>query len=278
MFGKKIRKSQKSLFLTLLPLTIISLISFILFYDKNQPAAYFLIPNRFWEMSMGSLIFLIKNNQKFFINKISNFNTELILFFLICILFIPNGFEQYSTLLIVLVTSTLILSIRKGTVVYKIFTKKYIVYIGLISYSLYLWHWGILAISRNTIGIQWWTWPFQLLIILVFSIFSYEYVEKKFKKYKFESKNFKSTFIFFKYILFSALILIFAGIAKSLKFIPTISYLSPKGTEIISKNEKCMTGNLESCLKRKNTAKSAFAIGDSHLMNHAPSIRKSLSE
>ena len=86
------------------------------------------------------------------------------------------------------------------------------------------------------------------------------------------------TLIFFKYILFSALILIFAGIAKSLKFIPTVSYLSPKGTEIISKNEKCMTGNLESCLKRKNTAKSAFAIGDSHLMNHAPSIRKSLSE
>ena len=42
-----------------------------------------------------------------------------------------------------------------------------VIYIGLISYSLYLWHWGVLSISRWTIGIYWWTLPFQIAIILI---------------------------------------------------------------------------------------------------------------
>ena len=39
-----------------------------------------------------------------------------------------------------------------------------------------------------------------------------------------------------------------------------------------------MRGNLEYCFQRTIPSKSIFAIGDSHLMNHAPSIRKSLSK
>ena len=46
------------------------------------------------------------------------------------------------------------------------------------SYSLYLWHWGVLSISRWTIGIYWWTIPFQSLLIFLLSYLSFEYIEK----------------------------------------------------------------------------------------------------
>ena len=36
------------------------------------------------------------------------------------------------------------------------------------SYSIYLWHWGVISISRWTIGIHWWSIPF--LVICIFFI------------------------------------------------------------------------------------------------------------
>ena len=46
------------------------------------------------------------------------------------------------------------------------------------SYSLYLWHWGILSISHWTVGVSWWTIPIQILLIFSLSLFSYFIFEK----------------------------------------------------------------------------------------------------
>jgi hypothetical protein len=45
------------------------------------------------------------------------------------------------------------------------------------SYSLYLWHWGVLSLSRWTIGIYWWSVPFQIALIVLLALASYRYVE-----------------------------------------------------------------------------------------------------
>jgi len=45
------------------------------------------------------------------------------------------------------------------------------------SYSIYLWHWTVLAISRWTVGINRWTIPWQLALILILGALSYYYVE-----------------------------------------------------------------------------------------------------
>ena len=66
------------------------------------------------------------------------------------------------------------------------------VYIGLISYSLYLWHWGILSISRWTIGIHWWSVPFQVLLMFGLAIASYRYIETPFRKGNWLGKRWKN--------------------------------------------------------------------------------------
>ena len=50
-FGKQTQKGIRNLSLIISGLTIASLISFLYFYSTNQPAAYFLMPTRFWEMA-----------------------------------------------------------------------------------------------------------------------------------------------------------------------------------------------------------------------------------
>ena len=87
-----------------------------------------------------------------------------------------------STILIVAFTAILIVSLKRETRAYKIFTNPKVVYIGLISYSLYLWHWGVLSISRWSLGIHWWSIPFQIGIILILSITSHQFIEKPFRE------------------------------------------------------------------------------------------------
>jgi hypothetical protein len=45
------------------------------------------------------------------------------------------------------------------------------------SYSIYLWHWTVLSISRWTVGINRWTIPWQLALTLTLGAISYYYVE-----------------------------------------------------------------------------------------------------
>ena len=74
-------------------------------------------------------------------------------------------------------TAALVFSARNGTLVCRVLSNPFLVYIGLISYSLYLWHWPVLTISRWTIGTTWHTFPFQILLMLVLASASYRYLE-----------------------------------------------------------------------------------------------------
>jgi len=58
------------------------------------------------------------------------------------------------------------------------FTRPQVVYIGLISYSLYLWHWPIIVLFRWTIGFE--TWFIKLIVLLLsifLAAFSYRWIE-----------------------------------------------------------------------------------------------------
>ena len=94
----------------------------------------------------------------------------------------PSSWAAVSIFLVVILTSLLIASIEQKTLIYKILTNPLVVYLGLISYSLYLWHWSILSLSRWTVGIYWWSVPFQVLIIFGFAAASHRWIEEPMRK------------------------------------------------------------------------------------------------
>lgn len=143
--------------------------------------AYFLMPSRFWELGVGCLVYLITNHIE---NSKRNFNipTLPIIILLVSSLFISLESTILSTINVIFFTSLLIVFLKPGHICYKIFTQKYIVYIGLISYSLYLWHWPILSLSRWTVGINFFTAVWQIPLMFILAILTYEYLEKTLRR------------------------------------------------------------------------------------------------
>jgi peptidoglycan/LPS O-acetylase OafA/YrhL len=164
---------------------LFSFIGYVYFQVDKPMMSYFLMPFRLWEIGLGCLLYFhLKDSNGSLWNKIIN-KTPLFAFIFIIgvILMIPKEYGVFNTILVVLLTLMLIIKIKQKELyasegVMKILTSNPIVYVGRISYSLYLWHWVIIVVSRWTIGINYNTILIQLLLIFIFSTFSYHLIEK----------------------------------------------------------------------------------------------------
>jgi len=78
---------------------------------------------------------------------------------------------------------------KPGQYTYRLFTQKYLVAIGILSYALYLWHWPILALSRWTVGIHWYTVLWQVPLMLILSLLTFHYIEDVLRKATWSSRN-----------------------------------------------------------------------------------------
>jgi peptidoglycan/LPS O-acetylase OafA/YrhL len=184
-FGQQAAKGARNLFFWVGALTIASLIGFICLYQVNQPAAYFLMPPRFWEMAAGCLVFIGFQKRARIEQALEQVPPLLVVAAMVGVMFIPVSAAVPATIGIVVLSAILIACLKQGTAAYKFFTLEKIIYVGLISYSLYLWHWSVLSISRWTTGIHWWSVPIQAGLIVGLSVLSYEFIEKPFRKNQF---------------------------------------------------------------------------------------------
>ena len=168
--------------------TIESVKLFGLFYGKEvSDILFYLIPFRFFEFLFGSLIFFLP--EKKFNQKIKQ------LFFLVGLglifysLYLVSPDHKYQSLLITisLIGSSLIIYFKDASHINKILNNKIAIFIGLISYSLYLVHWPMISYFKyilvNEISL------IMKLIILILSILIsfliYKFIEIPFRNKKF---------------------------------------------------------------------------------------------
>ena len=171
-FGRQTKNGARNLFLWIGALTVASLTSFIFLYQTNQPAAYFLMPPRFWEMAAGCLVFIGFQKRAKIERALEKVPPLLVVAAIVMIMFMPISWAVPATTSIVVLSAILLACLKSGTAACTLFTNKRVVFLGLISYSLYLWHWGVLSLSRWSIGIYWWSAPFQVALMLLLATFS----------------------------------------------------------------------------------------------------------
>ncbi len=176
------RGSGRRLLLILMPLLVASLIAFVVLYPRAQPQAYFLVTSRFWEMASGCLVFLAARSDRF--AGLSPLFSLVALIGLLATFLAPLSLAVPATIGCVVLTCALILVTPKHSYTYKVLSLPPLVDTGLISYSLYLWHWPVLVMSRWSIGITPWTIPFQVLLIVLLAKISFHAVETPLRKGK----------------------------------------------------------------------------------------------
>jgi peptidoglycan/LPS O-acetylase OafA/YrhL len=285
-FGQQAAKGARNLFFWVGALSIASLTSFIYLYQVNQPAAYFLMPPRFWEMAAGCLIFIGFQQRAKIEQALERVPPLLVVVAMVWLMLLPVAAAVPATLGIIVLSAVLIACLKKGTAAYRFFTLDQIVYVGLVSYSLYLWHWGVLCISRWTIGVDWRTVPFQIVLLAVLSSFSYRMVEVPYRR----ASTGRGGLAVLGMGL-AAMTTVFAAIISLTKFHQPLLQIGSKVTGaktskskgILQKQMDChlpknSISAIADCLGGTNAAqRSIYIIGDSHASNHYPSIREAVS-
>lgn len=177
---------------------IVSLLLNILVGKENPEMAFYLPITRLWELMSGALLAQItlfyENLPKLFSKKLNVFKIKIkthtiSIFFsitglllLITSLFVinENNFYQGWVILTIIGTFLLIASEPKNWINKKILSNKFMVFIGLISYPLYLWHWSLFSFA-NIITSESVTIKLKFVLILISVVLSwvtYRWIER----------------------------------------------------------------------------------------------------
>jgi peptidoglycan/LPS O-acetylase OafA/YrhL len=234
---------------------------------------FYTLPTRGWELLAGSILayseITLGHRSK---QKILNLILPSIGLFLIghsILVFNNNTFHpSFYTLSPIIGVCLIIWFSNKNEFITRILSSRLLVGIGLISYSLYLWHYPIFAFSRITEFTQESTSNKILvgLIVLILSIISYYGIEKPFrnKKISFRSILFLISFSFLILIISSSNIILKEGYKNRW---PTILTENLELNWELLKNSEGEMCYEQGCKFNTSSKRKIFIVGDSQLTN-----------
>ncbi|HHF4621425.1 TPA: acyltransferase family protein [Haemophilus influenzae] len=207
---KKFREIKVLFIITLILFFILLATSFIPanFYKEvlHQPNIYYLSNLRFPELLVGSLLAIYHNlsASKQASKQASNVIAILSTLLLFSCLFLMNNdiaFIPGVTLILPCIFTALIIhTTSQNNIVKLCLSNKAIVFIGKISYSLYLYHWIFIAFAYYITGekqINNQSIAIVIVLTIIFSVLSYYLIEQPIRKSKL---NFKQSFLYIYFI------------------------------------------------------------------------------
>ena len=156
-------------------------------FDRVITGSFYLIPTRAWELLIGVFIAFYFKYYRFSLSIPINQTLSLIGFSMILVSIIffdkETPFPSLYTLIPTLGTALLIISAVPKTIMHKILSIKQLVFIGLISYSAYLWHQPIFAFARHRFSndVSDIVFLFFAILSLILAYVSWKWVEKPFR-------------------------------------------------------------------------------------------------
>jgi len=175
---------------------------------------------RAWEFFSGVLCFFFLQKYSFKINYILYNMLIYIGFFLIFLSFFDiNNFFLQTVMSIFGVSGILIgggaQNLKKSNFFLKIISNNFFLYIGNISYSLYLWHWPVIIFFTMYFELSLINLIIVIFISLIISMLSYHFIENPFRRLFYPKKIFKIILIA---LIVPTTILLFLLIANSYSY------------------------------------------------------------
>ena len=233
---------------------------------------FYFINVRIWELLAGSIVAYLNINFIKYENKVTNYLPLLgLILILFSILFLRDEMSLPSIYSVPAVVGTcfIILFNNSENFITKVLSLKVFVFFGLISYSLYLWHFPLFAFY-NYIFFDDESFIAKIIIILlsiILSILSYFFLEKPFRNKKVINNKRLLIYISLSFLIILSLSLFFLdknknnqkGLYEKVNIDNQVYFdeVNTKLKEIISINN----------FEKTNTKKNILIIGNSHAMD-----------
>lgn len=210
------RVVNRKLFFTLLFfLTIAAMVFSLLIWHRSASAAFYLLPPRGWELLVGAVL-ASRRCKPTLPPALNNAlaATGLALVVGSAMLYDRSTpFPGYNAIVPVAGAAALIYAGSAGrSVVGFLLTLTPLVYLGLVSYSLYLWHWPLLIFARirfpDAEHLGWWV----IAISTVLSVLSWKLIEQPFRQARF---GIVKLFVSLGILVFLILALCFVSLSTS---------------------------------------------------------------
>lgn len=264
--------ARSRLGLALFAVALMSFIYNMLLVRDNATIAYFSTPARIWELLAGSMLavgFLPQITAR-------TTRTALAISGMVLIIFSIYFFDEKTMFpgvaaLAPVGGAVLLIHCAQGTSVGKLLASRWLVAIGLVSYSLYLWHWPVIVWTgyvsdravTGTLSI------FVLAATAICAVLSYQYVERPGRKLRSRNIIFGSAAVSTSLIAGLAVLAnISAGWPQ--RFNPAALNMASYATAFSPQRSKCHLGDnmklrfLADCALGARVAPSAAVLGDSH--------------
>ena len=247
---------------------------------KIPSANFYLLPTRGWELLIGVFIaFYLKYNtyiKSYLVNQLLSLLGFSMIIYSIIVFNASTPFPSLYALIPTIGTGLVILCATPQTTIHKLLSLNFIVGVGLISYSTYLWHQPILAFARHAIEGEVHNLTVIMLCIssLFFGWFSWRFIERPFRQKSYLQRKF-----IFKFSLVG--ILFFSIIGISLHLIDGGSkFYSQERQKIVTTflaDNSGYTEERESYLSlnkfdKTNNLKDILIIGDSYMQDLANAV------
>lgn len=175
---------KKYLIWTICALSALSIGSAIVLTYIHQPTAFYLLPARAWELGAGALLSILRARS--FGSRIDSWLAGVgALLILLPMMLYTSGTPPFPgwAAIFPVVGATLLVGWGSNGPVGLILTSRPIVYIGKVSFSLYLWHWPLIVFYKSMINhtIDGWAMVSIGIVSFVAAVISTELVEKPFR-------------------------------------------------------------------------------------------------
>lgn len=288
LIAKASRLSRHVISIVLAAIMLCSFAASVSIVRSDQPQAFYMLYTRAWELALGAvLVFLPAITSRICAEVLAAGGVALIAYSI----FSLSGnslFPGANALWPCIGAALIIVSKQPETLVARILSLSPMVFIGAISFSLYLWHWPIYVLySFYDLRVS---FPPAIIVALVassfaFAILSYFFIEQPIRRLRPR----KSRTLAFGAIASASLCGLGATIVAaegfparfspaSLKFYayarPGISEPGYESCFLSSRNDDIKIFNAEKCIRISSAKPNVLIIGDSHAAHFARALRQ----
>lgn len=227
---------------------------------------------RFWEIGVGAILAYAQSSlqRKNIFHEVFSYAGVLLILLAAVLINPASRFPGYLALLPTAGAALLLLSPR-SYVNRNILSHPAVVYIGLISYPLYLWHWPVLSFlhifDETSLGAR----LLAIALSFILAILTYEFVEKKVKKIRLAAV--------WKPLSALALLVLFSGLLFINNIKPRMEGVNSDASEAVDDWEgivdwqKFNENGITFSTMKGGMPGTVLLWGDSHLEQYAPRIR-----